>query len=238
MKTTLVLLIFFSFIPMSVQSQGIIIEEESQPADGEVDRASSPDVLKMYRYFTDKRSMEPWDVQKELEAQGVTVLFSQKGYDGLRYQINKLVEDSPAINIVLVPMRFYDTLKRLGFFLCRELEDEGGDCHPVSYSGVMESEKKSFVTHIYKSAEKKSCDPDSGIEISVMEKEFAKSKIVVYQRYQAVDGRAYSLHCGSNTADINVFVIERSKLSESILIGYRECAWLEQQGGACYPFKN
>ena len=178
---------------------------------------------------------EPWDIQKELNDEGISVLSSQRGYDGLEYLFDKLAGKAGHINIVKVPARFYDKLKKLKFALCKDLKDKGGDCHPVSYSGIVTPKDDSFSVRVYKSSEKKLCEPDSGININEMEQEFADPKIVVYQRYKAFDGRSYPFVCGGDTGEINVYLIERQRLSDSMLLGFRECAYLELTGTGCYP---
>ena len=196
----------------------------------------SAHILEMYRYVDHTRPSEPWNVQKELEDEGITVLTSQKGYDGLKYSFEDLASKAGHINIVKVPAHFYDKLKKLGFAVCgkEHSTEKGVDCHQVSYSGIVSPKDDSFAVRVYKSSGKKLCELDSGVPIEEMEKEFTKPKIVVYRRYKAFDGKSYPFVCGGLTGEINVYLIERKRLSDSMLLGFRECAFLELTGTGCY----
>ena len=98
--------------------------------------------------------------------------------------------------------------------------------------------KDKFFVHIYKYSDTVFCIPDSGVDINSMEQELIEAKVVVYQRYKAVDGLPHSLICREETGDINVYVIEKTGLAKSTSMGYRECAWLNMKGGGCYPLSE
>ena len=202
--------------------------------------------IQVYQYDSDRTDcsssvIEPWDMQEVLNKEGIKVSSLSKGFDGLAYSVEDwgCKNHPPIINIFSISVTNYEKAKELGLRLCKELEEEGGYCHPVSYSELLHPENKSkVVVHVYKYSEKAHCDPGSGIGISVMEQELTDSKIMVYQTYKAVDGLLHSLSCGEKTGDINVYVIEKTGLRDSILKGYRECAWLEAKGGDCYSISD
>ena len=208
--------------------------------DQYTDWLSTQSRIQIYKYDANiegwncNNPVELWDIQKQLSAEGVKVFSSEKGYDGLMYSLEKWAcEELPIINIFWVAAENYKTVKKLGFRLCEELQDNGGECYPVYYSDRIRSDKNKFYVHIYKNANQLQCQLVSEIDIKTMEQELINSKIVVYQKYQAVDGLVHPLSCENN--HINVYVIEKSGLAKSISMGYRECAWLEMQGGGCYP---
>ncbi len=216
--------------------------EQAEDAQAEDVQASieqwlfNQDIIQMYLAAGDgELPLEPWDVQMELNAKGVTVLSSYIGYDGLRYALEDREDvNSPTINVVSVPVEFYEQVKELGFRLCKELQEEGGECHALSYTELMTG-KSLFVTSVYKTAEQKQCHLGSGVDVKAMEQELIEAEIMVYQQYKANDGMRHNFSCGENTADINVYVIEMSRLAEVMSMGYRECAYLEMIGGSCHP---
>ena len=227
----IVLPVIAIFISLFIQqSQGAIFVAGSGVTN------TAQDVIQVYRVPSDGEApLEPWDIQKELEEKDVVVLSSYVGYDGLMYSLaDRSDVDSPTINIVSVPVEFYEQVKELGFHLCKELQEEGGDCHAVSYTELMTG-KQSFIISVYKSAGEKQCHPGSGEDLATMEQELVEAEIMVYQRYQASDGTRHNFSCEANTPDINVYVIEASRLAEVMSIGYRECAWLEMNDGGCHP---
>ena len=134
--------------------------EQAEDAQAEDVQASieqwlfNQDIIQMYLAAGDgELPLEPWDVQVELNAKGVTVLSSYIGYDGLRYALEDREDvNSPTINVVSVPVEFYEQVKELGFRLCKELQEEGGECHALSYTELMTG-KSLFVTSVYKTAE-------------------------------------------------------------------------------------
>jgi len=218
------------------------LSEQTEPdKSGEM---SFQPVIQVYKYDSDRKDcnkpvMEPWDMQAALEEHNVTVLSSGKGFDGLMYSVKDwgCRTYPPRINIFSI--RESDThslsmAKELGFGLCEELEVRGGGCYQVSYSELTSGNKDQFVVSVYKYSNGKQCQPDSDIDIDFMEQELMDAKVVVYQRYRAVDGLFYLLKCGHETGNINVYVVEKSSLADVISMGYRECAWLEMRGGGCY----
>ena len=230
----IVLPVIAIFISLFIQqSQGAISVAESGVTN------TAQDVIQVYRVpFDGEAPLDPWDIQKELEEKDVVVLSSYVGYDGLMYSLaDRSDADSPTINIVSVPVEFYEQVKELGFRLCKELQEEGGDCHAVSYTELMTG-KQSFTISVYKPAGEKQCYPGSGVDIATMEQELVEAEIMVYQRYQASDGMRHDFSCETNTPDINVYVIEASRLAEVMSIEYRECAWLEMNGGGCHPLPS
>ena len=228
--------------------------EVDKTAPSEVDKTVTPpkdkkveeflatqSIIQIYKYDSDRENcdkpvMEPWDMQKILEEANVTILSAQKGYDGLTYSIDEwgCRNYPPRINIFSIPVAFYEAIKGMGFRLCKELEERGGDCHPVSYADLFFKSRGKFFVHVYKYSDKVFCTLDSGVDIKSMEQDLIKAKVVVYQRYRAVDGLSYSFDCGVKTGDMNVYVIEKSGLAKSMSMGYRECAYLKLQGGDCH----
>ncbi|MDE0118955.1 MAG: hypothetical protein OXM55_02975 [Bdellovibrionales bacterium] len=253
MKKVLGLLITFSaiFVQQSYgttdgtepgQAESVQIEEGAQ-AEKDAQLSSieqwlvNQDIIQMYSTASEgEMPLEPWDMQADLKARGVTVLLSSIGYDGLRYALEDREDvNAPTINVVSIPVEFYEQVKELGFRLCKELQEEGGECHALSYTELMTG-KSPFTTSIYKSAEQKQCHPGSGVTVQAMEHELMEAEIMVYQRYRAYNGMRRDFSCRENTADINVYIIEMSRLAEAMSMGYRECAWLEMiGGGACHP---
>ncbi len=203
--------------------------------------SSDDDLVLIYKYDSDKEDcdqpvIELWDAQKILEAQGLTVFSAGIGYDGLMYSIEDWGCDSDPTRIHLFSVRKKDGVlaQEWGFEFCSDLEKKGGKCHPISYSDLNPKNRGRVYVSIYKSAGEKVCEPNSGKSVNDMEQELAKDKIVVYQRYSAVDGLSYPLVCGGNTEYINVYVIEKQGLERSHALGFRECAWLSKQGGGCF----
>ncbi len=228
-----------------------VTSEPETPAVVESESASEPapepepSIMYVYKYDSDredcsKEVLEPWDMQKILEEQNVTVLSGQKGYDGLAYSMEEwgCRNHSPQINIFSIFVSDYETVKALGFHACEELEERGGSCHPFSYSDFDPKTKDKFFVPVYKYSGAEFCAPDSGVDINAMEQELIDVKIVVYQKYEAVDGLPHQLFCGEDTGHLNVYVIEKSGLAKSIAMGYRECAWLNMKGGGCYPLSE
>ena len=207
---------------------------------------STQSEIQVYQYDSDRTDcdapiMELWDIQETFNQEGITILSGRKGFDGLVYSIKDwgCKNYPPTINIISIPAGDYQKAKTLGFRLCKELEEEGGHCYPVSYSEIIYPESKNkFFVNIYKYSDQIQCAPDSGEALDNMEKELGDSKVMVYQRYKAVDGLQYPISCGEKTGEINVYVIEKASLENSVLKGYRECAWLEIQGGGCYPVSD
>ena len=206
---------------------------------------STQSEVQVYHYDSDRLDcsspvIEPWDMQKIINEEGINIVSSSKGFDGITYSVKDwgCRNHPPAINIFSILVEDYEKVKKLGLRLCKELEEEGGYCHSVSYSELLYPEDKKFIVHIYKYSESKQCNPGSGIDIKDMAQELIDSKIMVYQSYKALDGLLYSVSCGENTGDINVYVIEKIGLMDSMLKGYRECAWLEAIGGGCYPISD
>ncbi len=207
---------------------------------------STQSEIQVYQYDSDRTDcsssvIEPWDMQEVLSKKGIEVLSFSKGFDGLVYSVEdwSCKSHPPIINIFSISVIDYEKAKKLGLRLCKELEEEGGYCHSVSYSELLHPENKNkVVVHVYKYSEKVHCEPNSGIDINVMEQELTDSKIMVYQKYKAVDGLLHSISCGERTGDINVYVIEKIGLKDSALKGYRECAWLEAKGGDCYSVSD
>lgn len=199
-------------------------------------------VIKMYQYSADeadcdKPLREPWHVREDLSQQGVEVVHSERGVDGLMHSIGdwRCGKHISTINIVTVSVENYEALKEMGFLLCEELREQGGYCHSLAYSEMEPKSRSKYFVHVYKYSDKQQCVGSSGIDVHEMEKELVKNKIVVYQRYEATDGLDHSIVCGGETGMINVYVIEKSSLGKSLSKGFRECAWLEQQGGGCHP---
>lgn len=231
-----------------------VVEPAAEPAavekvvekDEKTEWLATQSIIQIYKYDSDRENcsepaLEPWDMQKVLEEKNVKVLSSEKGYDGLFYSIKEWGCRSypPRINIFSIPVHSYEIIKKLGFHLCKELEDMGGNCYPVSYSDLFLENKDKFAIHIYKYSGRELCVPDSGIEVNSMEQELIKAKVVVYQRYSAVDGLRHSLACGERTGAINVYVIEKAALAKSISMGYRECAYLKMiKGGGCHSLSD
>ena len=219
---------------------------EQQETDELAKWFSERSVIKMYQYSVDRNNCdqplkEPWHIIEELSEKGVKVVHSERGVDGLVHSIKDwgCRNEIPTINIVTVSVDHYEALKEMGFLLCEELRKEGGYCHSLAYSEMDRENRDKYFVHVYKYSEKKQCmDLSSGVNIHEMEKELVDSKIVVYQRYEAIDGLDYSIACEEETGHINVYVIEKSSLGESLLKGFRECVWLEQQGGSCYPLSR
>ena len=219
-------------------------EPESESAAAPVVEPE-PSTIYIFKYDSDredcsKEVSEPWDMQKTLEEQDVTVLSSQKGYDGLVYSVEEwgCRNHSPQINIFSIFVGDYEAVKALGFHSCEELEEKGGGCHPFFYSDFNPEMKDKFFVHIYKYSGAVFCASDSGVDINTMERELIEAKIVVYQRYEAVDGLPHRLLCKEGTGQLNVYVIEKSGLAKSTAMGYRECAWLSTKGGGCYSLSE
>ena len=233
-----------SVSPSGMENQEISDSLSGQTGPDQDEGISSKSVVQVYKYDSDredcsKPAIEPWDMQVVLEEHNVTVLSSGKGYDGLMNS----VEDwgcrvyPPRINIFSIPEGDTHSLsvaKELGFDLCEDLKVRGGSCYPVSYSELVSGNENKFVVPIYKYSNGKQCQPGSEIDIDFMEQELAGAKVVVYQRYRAVDGVFYPFKCGHETGSLNVFVVEKSSLTDVVSMGYRECAWLEMRGGGCY----
>ena len=203
---------------------------------------SEQSIIKMYQYSIDKRgcyqpAMEPWQATEELSKEGIEVIHSERGVDGLIRPIQNLgcINELPAINIVTVSVTDYEAMKKKGFELCEELKRQGGYCYSLSYSEMQEGNRDKYFVHVYKLSNKIQCEESSGIDVRTMEQDLVTAKIVVYQRYEAVDGLSYPVGCGKAMGSINVYVIEKSRLGDSLSKGFRECAWLKQQGGSCYP---
>ena len=237
MKRVLGLFLGFIFIQQSYGAMDVSKSESDEGMKISIEQwLLNQDTVQMYLAPGDgELLLEPWNVQADLKKKGINVLSSYIGYDGLRYGLEGREDvNSPTINIVSVPVEFYEQIKELGFRLCKELQEEGGQCHALSYTEFMTG-KSPFVTSVYKTAGEKQCHPGSGVAVHDMEQELVEAEIMVYQGYKANDGMRHNLSCEENTADINVYVIEMSRLAEVMSMGYRECAYLEMVGGGCYP---
>ena len=201
--------------------------------------------IRIYKYNTGSEACAdisallhdtPHAMQKVLNDNQVTVLSSFRGYDGLMYSLKDLhCKDIPTISIFEVSGESYDLVTGLGFRLCSDLADQGGGCYPESYSDRILPDKNKEVRRVYKHAENKQCQARSGQSVQVMEEELKDHKIVVFQRYQGIDGLLHPLSCGSETGNINIYVIEKLALAKALSLGYRECAYLERLGGLCHP---
>ena len=178
-------------------------------------------------YYYDSCAGPVWewsDVKKALSE--VEVLSFQKGYDGLIYSVEDKECGDRMLNIVSLKKKDYEVAKVVGFEDCKTLEEQGGGCHPVVYSDLIpESKDKSFV-HIYKHSVENTCG-NNMVSLNEMAKELETAEIVVYQKHQGVDALLYPLSCGQNAGKINVYVIERTGLVKSMLMGYQECAYLK-----------
>ncbi len=222
-----------------------VLQAQSDTESGQEEAMSPP--IRIYKYNTGSEACAdlsdllhdtPHAMQKVLNENQVTVLSSFRGYDGLMYSLKDLhCKDIPTISIFEVPAESHPLVTELGFQLCSDLQDHGGDCHPESYSDRMLPDKNKEVRRIYKQAEKKQCQADSGQSVQVMEEELKHHKIVVFQRYRGIDGLLHSLSCGSDTGEINIYVIEKSALAKALSLGYRECAYLEKLGGLCHTMR-
>ena len=240
---------YLSLAYAEVAASGVSTQA-SAPLTQEVDELakwlSERSVIKMYQYSVDRNNCdqplkEPWHVREELSEKGVEVIHSERGVDGLVRPITDwgCRNELPTINIITVTVEHYEVLKEMDFLLCEELREQGGYCHSLAYSEMKPENRNKYFVHVYKYSNKKQCVDSSGMDIHEMEKkELVNSKVVVYQRYEAIDGLDHSIACGGETGDINVYVIEKSSLAESLSKGFRECAWLVQQGGSCHPLSK
>lgn len=252
MRIALTILSFcsFSLAYAEIAASGVSIPSPVSLEQPETDQLakwlSERSVIKMYQYSVDRNDCdqplkEPWHVIEELNEKGIEVVHSERGVDGLVRSIADwgCRNEIPTINIVTVSVDHYEALKEMDFLLCEELREQGGYCHSLAYSEMDQENRDRYFVHVYKYSEKKQCmDPSSGVDIHEMEKELVESKIVVYQRYEAIDGLDHSITCGEETGLINVYVIEKSSLGKSLSKGFRECAWLKQQGGSCHPLSK
>ena len=201
--------------------------------------------IQVYKYNTEQESCDrttlvphdtPHAMQKVLNAQNIPVRSSLRGYDGLLYPLNQAhCVPLPTISIFEVPAESYDKIADLGFQLCQTLKEKGGGCHAESYSDQILPDKNQEIRRIYKYANQKQCQKDSGKDVLTMEQELIEAKIVIFQRYSGVDGLLHPFSCGSETGAINIYVIEKEALAQALSLGYRECAYLEELGGVCRP---
>ena len=198
--------------------------------------------VKVYKYNTDEENCDqmaliphdtPHAMQKSLDEQNILVRSSLRGHDGLMYSLSKLsCVTMPTISIFEIPEEHYSKAKLLGFQLCHSLKERGGGCYSSTYSDHILPDKNQKVRRVYKYAGHKQCQ-DNSLDIGLMEQELLEAKIVVFQRYNGVDGLLHSFSCGSETGKINIYVIEKSALAKALSLGYRECAYLEETGGVC-----
>ena len=178
------------------------------------------------------------DMQKELKALRVTILAIARGFDGHTHysaEDRACNKDLSRINIFTIPESDVQKALNADWILCSELEADGGKCSSSPYGAYSIVDQPAGVVSVYKTAGRLQCEQDSGVNVDAMEQELIDKKIIVYNKYQATDGMLHSLKCGVTSADINVYVIERSGLSEAESMGYQECVRLKEQGGACYP---
>ena len=181
------------------------------------------------------------EMQKELNKLGITILSVARGFDGQKHYSEKdkaCHRNLSRINIFRVAQSDVQTALNADWLLCSQLESKGGKCSSSSYAEYRLTDQPSGVISVYKSADRLQGQTDSGIDVDTMEQELIDKKIVVYDKYQAKDGMLHSLKSGARSADINVYVIERTGLSQAVSMGYQECIALEAQGGACYPEIN
>ena len=202
--------------------------------------------VQVYKYNTewencDHMALVPHDtphaMQQSLDEQSIPVRSSSRGHDGLMYSLNQLkCVTVPTISIFEIPEEHYSTAELLGFQLCENLTKEGGGCYSSTYSDRILPDKNQKVRRVYKYANHKQCQDNSKLSIKAMEQELLEAKIVVFQRYNGVDGLLHSFVCGSETGKINIYVIEKQALAKALSLGYRECAYLEEVGGVCRSF--
>ncbi len=181
------------------------------------------------------------EMQKELQNLGVTILSITRGFDGHKHYSEKdkaCHRNLSRINIFRIAQNDVQTALNADWSLCSKLESEGGKCSSSSYAEYRLADQPSGVISVYKSAGRLQCQIDSGVDVDTMEQELIDKKIVVYDKYQATDGMLHPLKCGARSADINVYMIEKTGLSQVTSMGYEECIALEAQGGACYPEIN
>lgn len=225
----------------SPHSSAPVVQEADQLAKWLSERS----VIQMYQYSVDRNNCyqplkEPWHVREALSKEGIEVVHSERGVDGLIRSIGDwgCRNELPTINIITASVEHYEVLKEMGFVLCEELREQGGYCHSLAYSEMEPENRDRYFVHVYKYSHKQQCMDQSGVDIHEMEKELVDSKVLVYQRYEAIDGLDHSISCGGETGHINVYVIEKSGLESSLSMGFRECAWLEQQKGSCHPLSK
>ncbi len=237
MKVHIIFAFLFCFAHFPANAQSV----SAQGKDVSVDS----DIIHIYKYDSDwencdKPIMESWHAHEILEAEGVIVFAIGSGYDGLVYSIEEwgCGSDPTRIHIFSIERKNLEIAQRLGFEYCSDLEDKGGKCHFISYSDLNPENKSRAHVSIYKPSGQTLCQPDSGKSVNDMEEELTSARIVVYQRYSAVDGLSYPLVCGGGTEHINVYVIEKQRLEHSKVMGFRECAWLSMQGGGCFPVNS
>ena len=217
----------------------------AQQAHSQNPAKSTEEWIQVYKYNTefekcDSGGLVPHDaphaLQKTLDHQGILVRSALRGHDGLMYALSSLdCAGVPTISIFEIPETSYKSAQQLGFQLCQNLTAKGGGCYPASYSDRVLPDKNQEVRRIYKYAQRKQCQADSGQDVQTMEEELIKAKVVVFQRYRGMDGLLYPLSCGSETGEINIYIIEKSALAVAFSFGYRECAYLKELGGACHP---
>ena len=176
------------------------------------------------------------DMQKELIDLGVDILSSARGYDGVEYfmdtvECNKLRSQ---INIFTINETFLEKAQSAKWRLCSDLTAGGGECYASAYQAKDPDEG---VTAVYKPAQALQCQLDSGVSLEDMEKELKEKKIIIYKKYYASDGLLRPLKCSEPSSKINVYVIERADLWQAIILGYKECGWLERKGGGCHTIE-